>query len=63
MKINEIIEILVNQLKNNFGFENSEVEYEYEENGEKYFNIIIDGKNYVCKVNEEEGNIYWPKEF
>lgn len=63
MELNEIISILIDQLKNNFGFNNPEVEFECEEDNKKYFNIIIDGKNYVCKVNEEEGNIYWPKEF
>ena len=63
MTNNEIISILIDQLKNHFGFNNPEVEFEYEEDNEKYFNIIVDGTNYVCKVNEEKGNIYWPKEF
>jgi hypothetical protein len=63
MNNNEIIEILKNQLEKVFHFNNPEVEFEWEEDGEKYFNLIVEGRNYLCKVNVEEGNIYWPKEF
>jgi hypothetical protein len=38
------------------------VEFEWEEDGEQYYNLIADGNTYLVKVNVEKDRIYWDKD-
>ena len=38
------------------------VEFEWEEDGEQYYNLIADGNTYMVKVNVAKDRIYWDKD-
>ena len=59
----ELIKELERQFKKLYPHSSLDViEFEYEEDGEYYFNCLADDRNYQIMVNSETSKIYWDRD-
>jgi len=58
-KIIEVLEKQFNKIYPHYRLE--VIEFEWEENGEKHFNLIANGHNYQVMVVLEEDKVYWDR--